>query len=190
MINLALKTKETLTANLANKKILSFALGNLLLITASKIQVGILPVPFTLQTYALMLIGLMYTPKMAVSIVGAYILEGMVGLPVFAGSLSGLAYILGNTGGYILGFLPCVAIISYLNQKHMFKNTFGRVFALILGLSSIYILGVSWLSNFIGLEKAVQYGFLPFIAPALLKIAMAFASFEGTNLVKQKLIKK
>lgn len=190
MINLALKTKETLTTNLTNKKLLSFALGNLLLIVASKIQVGILPVPFTLQTYALMLIGLMYTPKMAISIVGAYILQGMAGLPVFAGGVGGLAYVFGNTGGYIIGFLPCVAIISYLNQKHVFKNTFGRIFALILGLSSVYILGVSWLSNFIGIEKAIQYGFLPFIAPALLKISMTFASFEGINLAKQKLMKK
>jgi|SRR6056297_611891 len=128
------------------------------------------PVPITAQTIIIMLAGTFLKPIKALTSVGIFIFLGIAGLPVFSKGQSGLGVIAGPTGGYLIGFLFAVYIISILvNKKHNFKNlliTFN------LGTVIIYFFGVSWLSISlnISLKKAIITGFIPFIPGDIIKI--------------------
>ena len=160
-------------------KLILVLIGSLLLTLSAKIQVPFYPVPMTMQTCVLLFISMTLGSKLASLTVLLYLVEGALGLPVFAGTPLkglGLEYILGPTGGYLLGFFLASCIVGYLADNG-FDRTFFRAFiAMLIGTILIFLCGYVWLSGFIGLEKAMQYGVLPFFWSELFKIGLATAA--------------
>jgi biotin transport system substrate-specific component len=154
--------------------------GSLLLWASAKIQVPFYPVPITMQTAVVFLLGIAYGPRLAVATVALYILEGALGLPVFAGTPErgiGLPYMLGPTGGYILSWLPAAAITGLVAERsrHWLVTGLGVLAAIVVN----YALGAAWLATFVGVEKAMALGVLPFLLGDALKLALVTALAEA-----------
>ena len=124
-----------------------------------------------MQTFVVLFFGLAFGYKIGLSIVGLYLIEGILGLPVFSNSPErgvGLIYFTGPTMGYLIGFLFAVFLSGYLDLK---KNIFIIFFKLLLSVSVIYILGLIWLGILIGWDKPIlELGAIPFLPAELLKI--------------------
>ena len=136
--------------------------------------------PITMQTAVVFFLGIAYGPRLAVATVALYILEGAVGLPVFAGTPErgiGLPYILGPTGGYIVSWLPAAAITGWVAERsrHWLVTGLGVLAAIVVN----YTLGVAWLATFVGIEKAFTLGVLPFLLGDSLKLALVTALAEA-----------
>jgi len=104
----------------------------------------------------------------------AYIIEGALGLPVFATG-AGLAYLMGPTAGYIYGMLLAAIVIGFLSEKGFSNTYFMSLVSLLIGSVIIFTLGVGYLGSIIGYDKAINFGLLPFIPSELFKIALAVA---------------
>jgi biotin transport system substrate-specific component len=152
-----------------------------LLTLSAKIKVPFYPVPMTLQTLTIGVIAAALGSRLSVLAVATYVACGIAGLPVFTNtppSLPGLAYVMGPTGGYLVGFLVAAALVGSLCERG-WARSFGTLWlAMLAGDLTILGLGVSWLSwggmlltssPSIGLSKAMTLGFYPFILSALLK---------------------
>ncbi len=153
--------------------------GSLLLWASAKIQVPFWPVPMTLQTAAVFLLGFVYGPRLALATVALYLAEGAAGLPVFAGTPEkglGLAYVLGPTGGYLVGFLAAAWIAGRAAERGV--GIVGALAAMLLGSLAIYGAGLAWLAGFVGAEAAVRLGLLPFLPGDLVKIGLVAAARE------------
>ena len=146
-------------------------LGSILLTASAKFKIPFYPVPMTMQTFVVLFFGLAFGYKIGLSIVGLYLIEGILGLPVFSNSPErgvGLIYFTGPTMGYLIGFLFAVFLSGYLDLK---KNIFIIFFKLLLSVSVIYILGLIWLGILIGSDKPIlELGAIPFLPAELLKI--------------------
>ena len=161
--------------SLQNQKILKYFLivifGSILLTISAKIKIPFYPVPMTMQTFVVLLMGLSFGWKIGVATISLYLFEGVIGLPVFAGTPEkglGLIYFTGPTMGYLIGFLFATFVAGYLNFK---TNIFLIFIKLTLSVSIIYILGVIWLGNLIGWDKPLlQLGVIPFLLAELFKI--------------------
>jgi biotin transport system substrate-specific component len=157
--------------------------GSLLIAIAAQIAVPFWPVPMTLQTTAIMAIGLVASPSVAVGSAVAYVIEGALGLPVFSGFSSGISTILGTTGGYIIGFIPMIHIISSLKDKSIgLAYRFGIC---LLGQGMLYIIGVSYLSLFVGVSGAIQLGLLPFIIKIPASILFSIFGIDVLKAIKR-----
>lgn len=160
-------------AQLLNKAILILS-GVVLLAVSSKVQVPFWPVPMTLQTLAVLMIGATYGVRLAASSLIAYLVAGAVGLPVFA-SGAGPAYMAGPTGGYLAGFLIAAVILGWLADRGYGHTILSALAMFAIGEVAIFALGTGWLSSLLGVEKAVSAGLLPFIPAEILKVALATA---------------
>jgi biotin transport system substrate-specific component len=165
------------------KSLFIIILGSVALTISAKIKIPFYPVPMTMQTFVVLLLGLSFGYKIGLSAVGLYLLEGIAGLPVFSNSPErgiGLVYFTGPTMGYLIGFLSA----CYLASLIRFNDNFFIIFAkLTLSVSTIYIFGVIWLGTLIGWEKSIfNLGVTPFLLAETFKILLL------TLLVK-KLIK-
>ena len=153
------------------KSIFVIVIGSMLLTISAKIKIPFYPVPMTMQTFVVLLMGMSFGYKIGVATVSLYLLEGIFGLPVFSNSPEkgvGLVYFTGPTMGYLIGFLFATFLAGYLNFK---TNIVIIFFKLIFAVSIIYILGVLWLGNLIGWEKPIiQLGVKPFLLAELFKI--------------------
>ena len=155
--------RQAVAGVVLRRVVLSLA-GVGLLTLSAKIQVPFYPVPMTLQTMALMFIGCFCSRSVAWASLGSYVLLGAVGLPLFAKG-GGIAYLLGPTGGYILGFLPAMALFLCARGGAM-----RSLVALFGGVVVIYACGVAWLGNVIGWEKPLfALGLFPFVGGDLAK---------------------
>ena len=140
--------------------------SSLLLWVSAKVQIPFYPVPVTLQTMVVFLIGMIGGWKLGLATVCFYLTQAAIGLPVLAGTPEkgiGLAYMVGPTGGYLVGFIVAVLITGFFADKNTYKNYFPAILVLILATIAIFIFGVAWLSLFIGIQKAFQFGVLPFL---------------------------
>ena len=153
--------------------------GTVLLALAAKVTVPFWPVPMTLQTLAVFLISAAYGRNLAVATVLAYLLEGAIGLPVFATG-AGLAYMAGPTGGYLLGFVAAAAIVGEAADRGFDRNVFLLFGAMMLGEVAILALGALWLAVLMGGEKALAFGVGPFIVTDVVKIALAATIIRAT----------
>ena len=151
--------------------ILAFA-GSVFLAISAKFQIPFWPVPFTLQTFVVSILGMVYGRKLAVAAVLLYLGEGAVGLPVFAGG-GGLAYFAGPTAGYLLAFLPAAFLLGWLAERGWGRGFVATFAAMTMGAALVFAVGVSWLGYAIGFEKAVAVGLLPFIPSEAIKIVAA-----------------
>ena len=171
------------------KIILLTVLGSLLLTISAKIKIPFYPVPMTMQTFVVLFLGVAFGSKIGLLTVSLYLLEGVVGLPVFANSPEkgiGLIYFTGPTMGYLIGFL----IASYSSGLFKYdKGLINNFFKLIFSVSIIYILGLVWLGTLIGWDKPIfKLGAQPFLLAELFKILLLL--FLLPNLLKiKKLIK-
>ena len=155
------------------KKVSFVLIGTLLLTISAKIKVPFYPVPMTMQTFVVVLIGITLGWKLGLATVLTYLFEGAIGLPVFAGTPEkgiGIVYFTGPTMGYLIGFLFASFFAGYLNFK---TNVFLIFLKLIFSVSFIYIFGIIWLGTLIGWDKPIiQLGITPFLLAELLKILL------------------
>ena len=161
-------------------RFLAFAVaGSIALTISAKVSIPAIPVPFTLQTLVVLLLGFAYGPALAGATVGLYLLQGAFGLPVFQGTPEkglGVAYMMGPTGGYLLGFFVAAVVCGKLAQKGWDKRFSTMALGMVAGNAIIYAFGLAWLGTLIGWDKPVlQYGMIPFLAGDLIKIAIAVA---------------
>jgi len=164
---------KTISHNKLTKSLLFVILGSILLTISAKIKIPFYPVPMTMQTFVVLFLGISFGYKIGVATVILYLLEGIVGLPVFSNSPEkglGIAYFVGPTMGYLIGFVFASFLAGYLKYNSNFVFTFIK---LTLTTSIIYILGVLWLGNLIGWEKPIlQLGVFPFLLAELFKILL------------------
>ena len=156
--------------------------GTALIWLSAKIQVPFWPVPMTLQVMAVLGLAAAFGWRMGVATIALYLAEGVVGLPVFAGTPEkgiGLAYMMGPTGGYLVGFLLAAAFVGYFAERGLTKRPVALFFVMLAGLALIYAPGLGWLAQFVGTDKAITLGFMPFILSDLLKIAVATLAFPA-----------
>lgn len=150
--------------------------GTGVLALASQISVPMVPVPITMQTFALTMIGVLYGWRLGALTVLAWLGEAMMGLPVLANGGGGLAPFVGPTAGYLVSFPIIAALAGYLAEKgwtgsHVVKSFLAHLSANILCLA----IGGAWLGYLIGAEKGLALGVTPFILGAILKSALAAA---------------
>ena len=157
---------------------LVIALGSLLLTLTAHVKVPFWPVPMTMQTFAVLAIGMACGARLGVATVLAYLLQGALGMPVFAGG-AGLVYMTGPTGGYLLGFVLAAGLTGWLAERGFDRSPVRTVVAMLLGDALILTLGVAWLATLIGLEKAIAAGLVPFLAAEGFKIALAAVVLPG-----------
>ncbi len=159
-------------------KVVLVLAGTALLTLSAKIQVPFYPVPMTMQTFAVLVIGMAFGWKLGGLTILAYLAEGALGLPVFAGTPAkgiGLAYMAGPTGGYLVGFVISAMTVGYMAEKGFDRSVVSTLLAMLFGTAIIFAFGFVWLANLIGMEKAFQFGVLPFMWGAVFKIALAAA---------------
>lgn len=148
--------------------------GALVLWLSARVQVPFWPVPMTLQTLAVIVLGVALGPRLAVLAVLAYLAMGMAGLPVFAGApQQGLAYLTGPTGGYLVGFLLAAVVLGLLAGGGLDRSTSGMFVAAAIGHAVILACGWAWLATRIGPAKAWAAGVAPFYLATALKTALA-----------------
>jgi biotin transport system substrate-specific component len=154
---------------------LILAITNLLLIACAQIRIPLpfTPVPITGQTFGVLLTGALLGSRYGTFVVISYVVQGLTGLPVFAGLKGGIAVLFGPTGGYILGFIPAAFVVGWLLEKGWYKNLVLTIIAFALGNVIIYTFGLPWLAFFVGWNQVLQMGFLPFLPGDLLKMILA-----------------
>ncbi len=148
-------------------------LGTILLAISSKIKIPFWPVPMTMQTFVVLLIGVVYGWKLGLFTISLYLLEGIAGIPVFAGTPEkgmGIVYFTGPTMGYLIGFLISVFFSGFLSFDNNFLKNFIK---LTFSVSFIYVLGLIWLGTIIGWDKPVfSLGAKPFLLAELFKVVI------------------
>ena len=147
--------------------------GSLLLAVSAQFKIPLYPVPITGQTLVVLLIGMTFGARLGGITMAAYLFEGALGLPVFAGGASGIATLMGPTGGYLFGFLLASVAMGYLAERGMGRTAVSTVAAMIIGNCVIYVCGALWLANFIGFGQAIAAGVLPFLYGDILKLIIA-----------------
>ena len=166
-----------LTKNLTQPKIikslLAIVLGSIALTISAKIKIPFYPVPMTMQTFVVLFLGISLGYKIGLATIGLYLIEGIVGLPVFSNSPEkgvGLLYFTGPTMGYLIGFLTACYLSSMIKFEDGFFVVLGK---LILATSTIYILGLLWLGTLIGWDKPIlALGAKPFLLAEIFKISI------------------
>ncbi|MAU86439.1 MAG: hypothetical protein CML83_01510 [Rhodobiaceae bacterium] len=153
------------------KFILLIFIGSILLTISAKISIPFFPVPMTMQTLVVLFIGMTFGRILAPATICLYLFQGAIGLPVFATG-GGILYLLGPTGGYLVGFLLSSIVLSNLAAIGWDKKYFLTLLSLILGISIIFIVGLLQLSFVLNLSliKSIQIGLSPFIFGELFKI--------------------
>jgi biotin transport system substrate-specific component len=173
LVSLALP--ENRAMRLATQILLVIA-GTIVLTIAAKVKVPLGLVDLNLGTLAVALIAIAYGSRLAVATVLLYMAEGAIGLPVFQGTPEkgiGVAYMMGSTGGYLVGYVVMAAIVGWAADRGWDRNPFKLFAAILVAEVVMMALGFGWLASLIGAEKAWQFGVAPFIIPDLIKIALA-----------------
>lgn len=146
-----------------------------LLALSAKVQVPFYPVPMTLQSLVVLVIGAAFGWRLGMATILAYLAEGAAGIPVFAGQGAGLGYMMGPTGGYLLGFLIAAGVTGYLSERGYTQSVVGALAVLTLGHVLLFVPGYLWLASIIGAEKAYLGGVAPFYAASLVKTLLGAA---------------
>ncbi len=151
--------------------------GSRLLWASAKVQVPFYPVPMTFQTFAVLALGVAFGWRLAGATLLLYLAEGAMGLPVFAGTPEkgiGLAYMVGPTGGYLLGFVFAAVACGWLAERGWDRNVLTTALAMLIGNFLIYAPGILWLGSLVGWDKPVfEWGLTPFLLGDAAKLALA-----------------
>ncbi|RPG99169.1 MAG: biotin transporter BioY [Candidatus Pelagibacter sp. TMED118] len=166
-----------LSKTLQNYKLIRYVfliiLGTFLLTISAKIKIPFYPVPMTMQTFIVLILGISLGSKLGSLTVLVYLVEGIFGLPVFSNSPEkgiGIAYFTGPTMGYLIGFIVAAFIAGKINLK---MNIFKIIQVILISITSIYFLGMLWLGYIIGWDKPIfELGAKPFLLAELFKIIL------------------
>lgn len=153
------------------RQTMTVMVGVLVLAFASQLSIPLQPVPLTIQSATVVLIGMAYGPRYGSYVVITYLLAGICGIPVFADFSAGLPKFFGPSMGYLIGFLPAALLSGYLAKKGFAKNIYTSFIAACLGSGIIFLFGVTTLAQFIGLHSAITFGVMPFIVSEPIKLA-------------------
>ena len=164
---------KNISQNTMLKSLIAIILGSIALTISAKIKIPFYPVPMTMQTFVVLFLGVSLGYKIGLASVSLYLLEGIIGLPVFSNSPEkgiGLVYFTGPTMGYLIGFLTASFLASKINSKDNFLLVLSK---LIAATSTIYVLGLFWLGTLIGWDKPIfDLGAKPFLLAEILKISI------------------
>ena len=163
---------STYNINTYLKNIALVLFGTLLLALSSKVQVPFWPVPMTMQTFIVFIIGMAYGWRLAFFTLVAYLIEGALGLPVFAKG-GGLLYLTGPTAGYLYGMTIAAGVIGFFAEFGYNESYFKSLISLLVGTFIIFLFGVGYLGSVIGYDKALAGGLYPFIPSEFFKIGLA-----------------
>ena len=168
------------------KYILVIFLGSILLTISSKIKIPFYPVPMTMQTFVVLFLGISFGYKIGLATVSLYLVEGIIGLPVFSNSPErgiGIIYFTGPTMGYLLGFVIAVYVAGKFNFN---KNYLLNFIKIVFSVLPIYVLGLIWLGILIGWDKPIfQFGAQPFLLAELFKMLILSIIAGSLNKVKK-----
>lgn len=160
-----------MTLSLSRSHGFSVFLGGALLFVAAQIQIPLQPVPITLQTVAVMILGLLFDRRSAMQAVLLYLSLGFLGLPIFAGFSNGA--LVGARAGYLVGFALAIWAMTMVRDRVGDPKSFVALFGLsLLGSLIIFACGITWLSVSLGLKNAILVGFVPFVIPGLVKAGL------------------
>ena len=164
---------KSLTQPKVIKSLLAILFGSIALTISAKIKIPFYPVPMTMQTFVVLFLGISLGYKIGLATIGLYLLEGIVGLPVFSNSPEkgvGLLYFTGPTMGYLIGFLIACYLASMIKFEDSYFVILGK---LVFATSTIYILGLLWLGTLIGWDKPIfALGAKPFLLAEIFKISI------------------
>ena len=164
---------KTISNNRVIKIFLISLLGSILLTISAKIKIPFYPVPMTMQTFVVLFLGISFGYKVGVGTIFLYLLEGIAGLPVFSNSPEkgiGIAYFVGPTMGYLIGFIFACFLAGYFKYNSNYLINFLKI---LVSTSIIYIFGVIWLGTLIGWDKPIlQLGVFPFLLAEFFKMLL------------------
>ena len=164
---------KTISNNKVIKIFLISLMGSILLTISAKIKIPFYPVPMTMQTFVVLFLGISFGYKIGVTTIFLYLLEGIVGLPVFSNSPEkgiGIAYFVGPTMGYLIGFIFACFLAGYFKYNSNYLINFLKI---LVSTSIIYIFGVIWLGTLIGWDKPIlQLGVFPFLLAEFFKMLL------------------
>jgi len=164
---------KTISNNKVIKIFLISLIGSVLLTISAKIKIPFYPVPMTMQTFVVLFLGISFGYKVGVTTIFLYLLEGIVGLPVFSNSPEkgiGIAYFVGPTMGYLIGFIFACFLAGYFKYNSNYLINFLKI---LVSTSIIYIFGVIWLGTLIGWDKPIlQLGVFPFLLAEFFKMLL------------------
>ncbi len=163
------------------RNVLLVLAGTFLIAVAAQVSIRLLPVPMTLQMLAILLVGFTLGARLGVATLVTYLAQGAMGLPVFAGGGAGVAYMMGPTGGFLLGFILVAAIAGYAADRGATRNLLWAVPAALLASAVVYIPGLAWPALMTGTEwSALWSGWMaPFLLGDALKAVIAALIVTG-----------
>ncbi|MET3598938.1 biotin transporter BioY [Martelella mangrovi] len=172
--------KQSVMIDLQNRplawKIGAVFVGTLFLALSSYIEVPMVPVPVTLQTFAVALVGALYGWRLGGVTITAWLVEGALGLPVLAGGAAGIHHFIGPTGGYLFAFPIAGMVMGFLAERGWNGQRMVLAFAGMLASNILcLVLGAAWLAVLVGAEQAIMLGVVPFLLGAVLKSALGAA---------------
>jgi biotin transport system substrate-specific component len=158
--------------NINSKQWVMVIFGAIVLALAAQLSIPMEPVPLTFQSTTVILLGFAFGPRLGANMVVAYLLAGMLGLPVFANFQAGIPVLMSPRGGYLVGFLPAVVLAGYLANRGMSSTFLRSLISAIASDAIIFLLGVCWLAGFTGWQMAITVGCVPFIISELVKLTV------------------
>ncbi|PTX04213.1 biotin transporter BioY [Pararhodobacter aggregans] len=168
------------TSSLVKKALIVLG-GSALIAVGAQVSVPMLPVPMTLQTLAILMVGFTAGSRLGAAAVVAYLLEGAAGLPVFAGGGAGAAYLMGPTGGFLLGFVAMAWAAGLLAERGVARGLVGTALAALAVSAALYVPGLAWLTAVtpLDLTGAINAGALPFLPGDVVKAVAAALIVSG-----------
>lgn len=160
----------------AARAILLALVGSALMALSAKLSVPFYPVPMSMQSFTVVVLGAAFGARLGAASMALYLVEGAAGLPVFADTPMhglGIAYMMGPTGGYLIGFVLAAAIVGYFAERGADRSVAQMLGAMTLGHVVLFVTGFAWLAHLIGPDRAFLGGVLPFILGSVLKILLA-----------------
>ena len=159
-----------------NSQLLLTLVGVTLLFLCGQVSIPLQPVPISLQTVAVLVIGLTFAKSDAIRSIASYLVLGAMGAPIFSYYSGGIAKLMGPTGGYLFGFLAAVWVMCTLRERVAHMGAKETFLVALVGSATVYLFGVPWLSTFIGWNAAITAGLVPFILPGIVKSVLVAAA--------------
>lgn len=150
-------------------KIVCSLFASMVLAVSAQISIPMYPVPFTLQSVTVLFLAFVLGHRLAVSAVGFYLLEGAIGLPVYAHFTSGLPVLFGPTGGYLFGFLGSAYVAGCMYERIRSRKLFHLFVMGLMGEIPLFLCGYLYLACFVGWKQAWWVGVFPFLASTCIK---------------------
>ncbi|MBI3508529.1 MAG: biotin transporter BioY [Chlamydiia bacterium] len=160
----ALIQKKSFWADLALVVFCSLILG---LLGKLMIPLPFTPVPLALRSFFVLLMAVVLGPQRAALAVLGFLAQGLCGMPVFTHGALGIAAFAGPNGGYLIGYVAMALVTGHVAKK-------AQLMALVAGTVVLYVLGAGYLATFVGVQKALWLGVVPFLLGDALKIAVAW----------------